>query len=297
LNEHILKLKSFFNLFKSRCKINNILYLSSFEKLLILYKETEEENYLYDYDKNIDLQDRLCYDKINKCVNNLQIFTPLYNIPIFYVYCQLYSVLEVILINSIPINNIIYIPITKSSSYLNDCSYYYLISIESDTQKRIWKNDQSLSYITRMFKEKYLFLAINIFRQFYKDNFGNNDYIFDFEDLLEKKNIIRWKQMKILYENIKIVNDDLLISEIMCKIIKINSTYYPNDMDIVPKIKSNCIEDNYKKTQIRKQQLLPVLEDETYEYIYDCFDNCRDWNKSRYKLEYYKRWKNFLTSK
>jgi len=293
LHEHIREVSEIIDLFNSRSKGQEeiVISLSPYEKGLIFYKDIASESYLQCYDKAIDLQKRLIVS--SRTSNKISPFKFIDQFPSSYLFCQLEDVSRVVLITSKMINNIVFVPL-KESIAPDHFSFFYLDSIIDD--KRSWKLDSHLLFIVRLFMEKYMQSASCIFRQFYKDIFGNNEYINGFEEILETKGIERWKQMKVLFENMKIVSDEYMIGEILRKTIRTLAPLYPNEIiDILQKDKdAGDASSEFKRIRERWKHGLPAREEEPEEYLFDCFDKYRTWDPKSTRGNYYKRWSDFL---
>lgn len=295
LFDHIRELTEILDLFNSRCKYSDTyltIILSPYEKGLLFYTESEKENYLHTYEKAIDIQKRLMIS--SRMSNKLTPFKLLEDFPTSYMFCQLEDVARVVMITSKPINNIVFVEI-KESNGPDHFSYYCLENIVDNN--RSWKLDSHLLYVVRLFMERYCRVGGLIFRQFYRDVFGHNDYIKDFEKRIEEKGLERWKQMKILYENIQIASDEYLIGEILRRVIRTHAPMFPIEgIDTLQTCKdAGDATLDFQLMRKRWKQGLPAAEEEPEEYMYCCFDKYKTWDQNTTRSRYYQRWKTYLT--
>jgi hypothetical protein len=288
LTDHIIELKTILSLFKSKSSGTDDIdmCMSPYETYL-----TKSNNYLTTYERNIDIQKRLLTSHILS--NKLIPFKEFSEISSAHLWGHIEIILKSILITSYPVNNIIFIP-AKDSVAPDNYNFYILQAIRDE--KRIWKLDPFLHRLTRDLVHSFKEIFIERFRQFYKDCFGHNNYIADFESKLLAKGYFRWNQMKILYENIQIIMDEFLLGLIIRKVIKNNCTYFPSDIDII----QSCIIPGDILTDIKyvRQRLdkgLPGREEEPEEYIFECFEKANEWSPELTKVNYEKRWKSFST--
>jgi hypothetical protein len=296
ITTHIQEITEILDLFNSKIRsigtlVDGIhILLSPYEKGLLFYKENDTEHYFHSSDKFYDVQKRL------KTGYRLYIKTiPFVNIADLqssHLFSQLENSIEVLLITS-KVNNIVYVP-AKEDIGPDYVSFYYLEYIQDNI--RHWKLDTHLFYIIRTFSDKYIKASSIIFKQFYKDVFGHNEYIPGFEEMIESKKIKRWNQIKILYENMQIVSDENLLGEIIRKMIRSHAVFHPKeDVDSLQSLKTtgdSVFE--FKTMRERWKQGLPACEEEPEEYLDNCFNKYRDWRRDQTRETYYNRWKTFL---
>lgn len=307
LQEHIKDLDEILDIFRSKIIDDTAtisLMLTPYESGLINYiNNSDNNNYLSSYVRNIDLQKYILSHNIVS--NKLDIFEHIPEINYYHLFCNIEDIVKSIFIVSKPTNNVIYIPTNNNpgADHNNFYTFDQVINTKDKDGKqyvqRVWKSDSRLIGLSRNFAEKFRKLGIKVFKQFYYDCFGHNRYIDGFEDILDNKNIQRWKQMKNLYENIKICSDEYLIGEIIRIVIRKEASYYPNyDIDSVMLNKdyANTINE-YRQIISRWKNGLPGNIDEQSDvYLFDMFDNYNDWNYEKSRALYYKRWKEFLST-
>lgn len=296
ITEHIKELEDIFKIFRSRCSTDDFdnisLGLLPYDKGLIFY-DSLKDSYLYSYEKMFDIQKRYTESYENE---QLSYFKGGFSVLKYFLhFCHIEDIVERIMITSKPINNIVFIPL-KESVGPDYFSFYIYESDNYKEKKRNWRLDSHLLHTVKLFVQIFNQTAIPLFKQFYNDVFGHNSYVPNFEKLMEQKNILHWTQMKLLWENIQIVNDEHMIGEICRKIIKNKATYLPNKLDDTlreTKDKNSNIEE-FKRLRNNYNQGLPAYLEEPEEYIYLCFDKVNRWNKEDTKDKYLSRWKNFL---
>lgn len=293
LTDHIKELAEILDIFNSKIRGSDIseinIPLSPYEEGLLEYKD-RGQNYINTYERAIDLQKRLLI--FSKMSNKITPFRGLDEFPTCVLFNQLEDVVKTMLITSKPINNLVFVKLKDSGP--NPFSYYQLEEIAED--KRLWKLDAHFLFVVRLFMDKYARLATDVFRNFYRDVFGNNDYINKFEDVMETKGIVRWKQMKVLWENIQIVADEYLIGEIMRKVIRTHAPLYPKEgIDILQSDKDvGDATAEFKRIRERWRHGLPASDEEPEEHMYNCFDKYKNWDHEATKQKYYQRWKRWL---
>lgn len=295
---HIPVLKELIEVLLSRTTGNGKLSLglTPHEKGLLWYNETEDESYLRCYERGIEIQKRLLAS--NRYTRGLELFERLPDFEYSHYFCQIEDILRSTLITCKPHNNIVYIPNDSDEKW--NCFSFYTFNRQTistdDTVNRIWKLDARLMHTTRMFIDKYTRGAEVMFRRFYKDVFGHNNYIHNFPALCKDRGIERWKQFSKLYENLQICSDEYLVGEIARRLIKTNATYIPvNGKDVLSGTHEQAgITREFKELQKRWDRGLPAFEDEPENYMYNCFDNCSEWIRGESKDLYYERWSNIL---
>lgn len=306
LGEHVLELREILELLGSKTihgtKLN--MFLTHYERGILWMKENND-NYLYGHESLLEIQKRLLTSV--RLDNKLKPFKKTIEFSSVHLFSQLEDTANAVLITSTPFNNIIYIPL-KTSFAPDYYSFYYLERFESENEDnficsrtRVWKLDSHLLYVTRIFAQKYQEFAVEAFRRFYYDVFGHNNYIKGFESLFEEKGIVRWKQFKILFENIQICSDEYLLGEILRKVIYRRVQSYPQDkIDIFQGDKdSPAVALDFKNMRQRWNKKLPAYEEEPEEYLYNCFDTCildRE-DRDNFNKRYQERWACFLNRK
>jgi hypothetical protein len=322
IEQQTKKLNELLSVYASRCKVKKLTCeLSSYEKCLINYK-LDQESYL-----NISLPISILQKRFLETVKyeEIRIFKgKMEPIPYYLHFCNITDIIRRMLITCKPFNNIVLIPV-KEGVGPDFFNYYTLDFMEetntkskkikksgkdekNDTQennteidtediviKRHWKLDPYLIGTVRLFINLFNSTAINIFKKFYKDVFGHNNYISKFEQSIQNKQIKHWQNMKILWENIQIINDENLIGEIIRKIIRTECTFFPETNDIIKETKNRgSTQDEFKRLRIRYNNKLPAFEEEPEIYIYNCFDKATSWNMEETSVIWKNRWKNYL---
>ena len=142
-------------------------------------------------------------------------------------------------------NNIVYVPI-KNSTLEDPYSFYYLenIYVKKNIQKRIWKMDCRLEYITKNFIINIKNYLIKIFRKLYYDIFKDNDYRKDYKNT----NIVTEYDCQQLIDNIFILCDFKSFSFLLRNIIIQHCTYIPSINDGF----NLCSDDTYQKRKFNK---------------------------------------------
>lgn len=334
LQDHIKMLRETLSIYSTKCKEPLSIRSEPYEQGLVRQfcnTNNISDNYLYSYEPIKDIQKRLLIKEKYYTIPLSPFTGEIMSLPYFLHFCHIEDIVRICLIRSVPINNIVYIPV-KESVGPDYFSFYILNNMEekqdkkdnknikkdnkdekknSDNNvdnslnninnlnmKRHWKLDSRLIILARIFTHQFNITAIEIFKKFYKDVFGHNSYISKFEQAIETKQIIYWKQMKVLWENIQIVNDEYLIGEIIRKVVKKYATYYPSNIDIIKEDKDRSILiEEFKRLRSRWDNNLPGFEEEPEGYIYNCFDKVYSWNPEETQERWKNRWKDFLTSK
>jgi hypothetical protein len=320
LHEHIGDMTEVLDLFNSRCSGGSPLQinLTPYEKGLINYHDpgaTGTESYLYSMERAIDVQRRLM--ALSRSSNHLIPYRGVGDISSAHLFSQLEDSLRVLLVGTKPINNVAFVRrvpysaaapvnpasvISSSSSGVGagqsdstlSFSYYILDLVGENT--RSWKLDPHLLQVVRSLAAKYSRAGGEVFKRFYKDVFGHNDYLPGFETIMEEKKIERWKQMRVLYENLRIVSDEHLIGEIVRKVIREHATLHLHEgVDILQSTRDfGDATAELRRIRERLKKGLPAYEDEPEEYLYTCFDKYKAWRPEHTRASYYARWKTFL---
>ncbi len=139
--------------------------------------------------------------------------------------CTIKECIERNLINIYGYNNVVYIPITKSTD--NDpFSFYYLKKI--DKTKRYWHMDCRLEDLSNKFIDNIRPYLIELFRKLYFDAYSDYDYRNNF--LYKVPDIeLDFKQ---LMQNICILSNPKKFNKYLRNIIKDNATYNATHNDI-----------------------------------------------------------------
>jgi hypothetical protein len=300
LQEHVSEIQEILELFNSRARQDSgfiqtsslKISLSPYEKGLLYFKgSTLLDSYLMSYMRPSEAQKRLLLHGRNSA--QLTAFDGFEEFPSFLLFCQPEDAVKTIMIRTKPVNNVSYIQI-KSYNGPDPYSFYTLSSLKDG--KCTWKIDPHALFIIRSFKHQYLNLGEKVFKQFYKDALGHNEFKSKFEEQMESKGIERWKQMSILYENMQIVGDEYLIGEIIRKCLMNNALHYPKEeTDIIQGEKD--IPDthaDFKRVRERWTRGLPPSDEEPEEYLNHCFDKYKDWRVEMTLDKYKRRWFTFL---
>jgi hypothetical protein len=300
LKEHVTEVQEILDLFGSRAgqtdfkrmssdlKIN----LSAYEKGLMHFKGvSSSDSYLSSYMRPIETQRRLLLHGRNS--TQLSVFNGFEEFSSFLLFCQPEDAVRIMMTGCKPINNVCYVPL-KGQNGPDPFSFYILSSTKDERQT--WKLDPHALFVIRSFKHQYLTMSEKIFKQFYKDVFGHNEFKCKFEEQMELKGIERWKQMSVLYENIQIVGDEYLIGEIIRKVLRTHSVYYPKEgLDIIQGEKDlPDAQADFKRVRERWTRGLPPSDEEPEEYLNNCFDKYKDWKPEMSLDKYKRRWSSFL---
>jgi hypothetical protein len=143
-----------------------------------------------------------------------------YSIVLF----PLSKLFEMFLFNKYKFNNIIYLPLAKSSLD-NPYSFYTLEKIHND--KRYWKMDCRLDYFSCSLITNLSDHMIKTFRTIYKDVFGDNEYR---EKYVYNCQITEC-DLEQLLENILVLSKPKQFCIQLQKLIVKNSKYIPGDND------------------------------------------------------------------
>ena len=171
--------------------------------------------------------------------------------------CTIKECIERNLINIYGYNNVVYIPITKSTD--NDpFSFYYLKKI--DKIKRYWHMDCRLEDLSNKFIDNIRPYLIELFRKLYFDSFSDYDYRNNF---LYKVPDIEL-DLKQLMQNICILSNPKKFNKYLRNIIKDNATYNATNNDI----KNFSSDDSSQKRRFENEKELidPV---ETVKLLFD----------------------------
>jgi hypothetical protein len=171
--------------------------------------------------------------------------------------CTIKECIERNLINIYGYNNVVYIPITKSTD--NDpFSFYYLKKI--DKIKRYWHMDCRLEDLSNKFIDNIRPYLIELFRKLYFDAFSDYDYRNNF---LYKVPDIEL-DLKQLMQNICILSNPKKFNKYLRNIIKDNATYNATNNDI----KNFSSDDSSQKRRFENEKELidPV---ETVKLLFD----------------------------
>lgn len=300
LRDHISEVNEILDLFNSRARdprlgetpvADIIISLSSHEKGLINYnpKSHPAESYLKCYEKGIDIQRRLLVSY--RPSQKLEIFDGIKEFSYNLVFAQLEDVIRIILITNNPVNNIVYIPIPHDPESIH-WSFYIFKGIEKE--KRYWELDSHLLYICQIFKDQYLNLAQRIFRAFYRDVMGHNEYRRGFEEQMKENNIERWKQIQILYENIQIVSDEFMFPELVRHVIRTHASYYTNKTVDILNGNKKILDIEWDKIRKRWNSGLPPSDGQSEDWIQSLFEKIKEFRPSDNDARYFQRWKDFL---
>jgi hypothetical protein len=252
--------------------------ISSYDKWIL-----NKNDYIFYCDNHCDNIQRLVLNNIPG--NKLEIFSIFSSLDKYYLVSPIYLIAEYLLITTSGINNITYVP-----TETKDC---FLILENISNEHKYWKKDTFLINTIRNISKKFNFIFKQEFRKFYKDCLGHNNYIDNFEQILSNKGIKRWKNYKILYDNIRTVSDEYMFGEIVREIIRTKCIYTPDNND---KIKNdnqdkNIIKD-FQNAYIKFSKGLPYIDEQ--EYFIDLFDDLTKLNEEKHIQEYNERWKQFL---
>jgi hypothetical protein len=266
--------------------------LSPYEKGLLWYKpEQPSESYLACYERPIDIQQRVLVS--GRIAPKLSPFGPLEEFPCSFVYAQPEDVVKIVLLTSRPINNAVFIPVAGAGGP-DHWSFYLLDALRGD--HRMWKLDPHAIYLTRLFQHQYLQTAERIFKAFYRDVMGHNEYKADLETSIEAKSVERWKQMAALYENIQVVSDEYLLGEIVRRVILTHATHYPReDVDQFQGDRDPPdAQADFKRVRERWRAGLPPCEEEPEEWLDHAFDKYKGWRPEHTAGRYRQRWTGYL---
>ena len=133
--------------------------------------------------------------------------------------------IERYLFNCYGFNNIVYIPLDKSSEQ-DPFSFYILESVNKDN-KIFWKMDCRLEDFSNTFIDNILPYLINLFRKLYFDVFRDNEYRKDYKS----KNILTECDCEQLLENIYKLANQKDFCNFLRNLIKNKATYFPTEND------------------------------------------------------------------
>lgn len=261
---------------------------SSYENWIL--KDKSKKDYLFCCDKYSEIFERLTYWHL-PC-NELMPFEIFNNWNQIHFTANMKDLLENILITSHGINNII---LPTSINLDKDC----FLVLESITDiNRIWTYDSYLLNTIRNLSKRMSAVFISEFRDFYKDCFSHNNYIHNFEEILAKREIKRWKNYKILYENIRILADEYMFGEIVRDIISKKckyEIYYTEGCTNIDIIKGSTNSSTIKDFELAQKLFSkgePYIDEQ--EFFTDVFDNLNEFNDKEFNEQYKRRWKEFL---
>lgn len=268
------------------------LSLLPYEKYLLSYRgSSEQDKWIYTYEKQYDREYRLLLSHLHPIV--LTRWNGIDDIHSSCLFCPIEMALRVIFISSKQTNNIVFIslPHAKGPDWFN---FFSLEKIEDN--KRYWKLESHLSNIIRQFQIKYLKKGGEFFKKYYKEIFGHNNYITNWEQQIELKQYDSWKQFKILHENLHIVGDELLIGELLRKIIHDEATFNPQlDIDVIPDAKeAKSVQIEFERYRKKINKGLPPRDEETEDWLMASFSSYRDWNEEQAFILHKKRWKDWI---
>lgn len=256
--------------------------LSPYEKLLL------RKEYIHECEKNSDILQRLIYNQ--RTDNNICPYILTNNIQ----YCHMFSSIKDVFLYTLIVPEAI--NHTNNISYIvtDDKDKFIILESLPETNTRNWIYDCYLLNTIRNINKKLLPIFVNEFRRFYKDCFGHNDYVIHFQTQLEMMNIKRWKQYKILYENIRILADEYMSGEILRDLIRTKCVYKQSKKynDVIRGNMNGNIISDFKEARKCFNQGKPYIDEQ--EYYTDVFDNLRGFNEIEFSEQYQVRWKEFL---
>jgi hypothetical protein len=212
------------NIFKEKNysdkKIQNILNkaLSPLEARLFSQTKYYETFLEYDeinlFDTHLNINTYYPKEYIPFCLD--KIYNNFYNYGS--VIFSIKKTMERYLLNIYNFNNLIYVPLQKSS----DEDPYSFYSLETITnEKRCWKMECRLEDIANNISLHFIPYLISIFRKLYKEIFGDNDYRNDYKNHCH----VTENDLEQLAQNILFISKPREFRNLLCKIIKEKSTY------------------------------------------------------------------------
>jgi hypothetical protein len=263
--------------------------LTPYEKRLLSYNPETSESYLYSYERPSEIQQRAFMSQKLLPIPRAFLEEDFLSIPSFLLFINPEEAIKIMMITSKPINNLIFIPQTPAEKSLDPSSFYILEHIDSES--RTWKLDTYAIRTVRLFKHQYIQSAVKSFRKFYRDVFGDNNYRANLDKILSDKKIERWKQMKVLMENICIVSEEYMLGKLIRNVLMTHASYLPDpEVDIIttaPKVIS--IECEFRESQNLWKKRLPPNE-ESEEWLTCCFDSYKTWRPEHTEENFKKRW-------
>jgi len=293
LRGHVSQIENVLNLFNSRYANQSgkhlIIPLTAYEKRLISHNPKASDSYLSCYERPSEIQQRALTGQIlnpNPAIFSGSCFQ---NFPSYLLFTQPEEAIRIMMITSHPVNNIICVP-SRSGERSPDSSVFYALE-KINGKIRTWKPDFHASQISFMFQHQYIQQASQYFRRFYRDVFRNNKYIANFEKILDEKSE-RWKQMKILFENIKIVSEDYLLGKLVRSVLFAHASHFPEpETDVMLTIlEPISVQQEFRKVQERWKKHLPASEEEPEEWLSHCFDSYKAWSPEQTIKQYQQRW-------
>lgn len=269
--------------------------LTAYEKRLLVYNSKASDSYLACYERPSEIQQRAFTCRMSRSDPSVFTSSQFQNFPSYLLFIQPEEAIRIMMITTYPINNLVFIQQKNEEKTSDSYSFYALETITPES--RSWKLDAYASQTSQSFQHQYLQNASQCFRKFYQDVFGHNKYLPNFEKILDDK-IERWKQMKILSENIRIVSDEYLLGKLVRSVLFSHASYFPEpEIDIIIDIPqpANARKD-FKAIQERWKKGLSPVDQESEEWLNHCFDSYKSWSPEQTSKQYQQRWTAFLQS-
>lgn len=293
LRSHLIQMENVLNLFNSRNSNQSekrlTIPLTSYEKRLIFYNAKTSDSYLTCYERPSEIQQRALSSQTFRLELETFSESDFQKIPSCFLFIQPEEAIRMMMITFAPINNLICVSYDNENKSPDSCSFYTLVKISPES--RIWKSDMYAYQICVSFQHQYLQNASQCFRKFYHDIFGHNNYVVNFEKIFEEKTE-RWRQMKILLENIKIVSDNFMLGKLVRSVLFAHALYFPEpEIDImINTIQPSGIQQEFKDAQARWLKGLPATEEESESWLSGCFDSYKTWSPRQTDAQYQQRW-------
>lgn len=300
LKEHIAELQDLLEIYKSKAESSADsggsrlhLHLSAYESGLLAHDPLGPQSYLNVREDSIEIQKRLLC-RIRSSTKPT-VWDGFVDFEWSHLFASVEDVARAVLIRSSTINSVIFAPLPESKEP-DHFTFYTLESVSLKSRK--WKLDPYAQNLTRAFTEKYMERAAAVWKQFYHDAFGHNDYIPGFEHELDQRlDLARWRQMRMLWENIQIVCDEKMMGLIMRKVLCQSAKMWPNkEIDL---LQSTTVAIN-SATEIAEERRrinrgLPATESEPEDYFYKCFTRFNKWKSAMTRSAFESRWATFLS--